>query len=68
MSSLERTWCSLFKGDLRVEPIFRVYFIERLHCSPPIIYSNTLLPTLLLGGWEHLIESTNDLNQSIENN
>ena len=40
----------------REVPLYSSYIV--IHC----------LPTLLLGGWVHLIESTNDLNQSMENN
>ena len=40
----------------REVPLYSPYIV--IHC----------LPTLLLGGWVHLIESTNDLNQSMENN
>ena len=49
--------------------VFRVSFIERFHCTPSINFIVThCLPTLLLGVWVHQVESTNDLNQSMENN
>ena len=53
--------------------LFReVFFIQSVFYREVPLYSSYIVthcwPILLLGGWVDLIESTNDLNQSMKNN